>query len=108
MSSSNPKFEMRALIIIVPFAAAFLLGCMCICKYKVYLWTLKKDDSESDAGPKVADVKAHPKKSSNSAQDKGPVSADPETGYMRGAESESDSILIGDSGKGANRKSFCT
>lgn len=105
MSDSNPKFNMGALIIIAPFAIAFVAGCLCICKHKMFLWRLKKDDSESDAGPKVADIKTLPKKGGNSA-DKYDEPSDAEAGNMRGAESESDSILIAD-GKGGNRKSFC-
>lgn len=104
MSSSNPKFEMRALIIIVPFAAAFLFGCLCICKHKVFLWTLKKDDTDSDAGPKIVQVKTD---ASKNGADKYEVPADPEAGNFRGAESESDSSFLADSGKGGQRKSFC-
>lgn len=100
------KFETRALIIIIPFGAALLLGLLFICKHKFYLWTLRKDDSESDtgAGSKV-DAK-NPKVVSNGAGKLYAAPADLESGN-KGAESESDSVLIAQPGKSANRKSFC-
>lgn len=35
------KFEIRVLGIIVLFVVVFLIGFLCICRYKFFLWRLK-------------------------------------------------------------------
>lgn len=96
------QFEIRALFLIVPFAAAVLLGCLCICKHKVELWRMKKDDPEEPpAQPKL--VVANAKKASPDV-DKHESPSDTEAGN-RGAESESESEYILEPGK--PRKSLC-
>ena len=105
VTMSSTSFQIGALIIIVPLAAAFLCGCLCICKHRFYLWTLRRDDSESDAGPKILAQVKNPKKVDNAEKYVAP--ADQETGIMKGAESESELAMIRESGKNATRKSFC-
>nr|PNR36321.1 hypothetical protein PHYPA_022172 [Physcomitrium patens] len=99
MSTSKSKFEMRALIIIVPFGAAFLLGILCIFRHKFFLWRLSKNDPESTtAEPKIDAANAN---KVNLYQ----APSNPESG-ISGIESESDSALIAQSNK-AGRKSLC-
>lgn len=93
-------FEIRALYIIIPFSVALLLGCVCICKQKIYLWSLKADDPEDPPAPKLVVTNV---KRMNVDAEKYEIPSDSEVGTNRGAESESDSIL--EPGKG--RKSFC-
>lgn len=92
-------FQLKALYIIVPFSVALLLGCIFVCKHKIYLWSLKADDPEEPTAPKLVVTNV---KKMNLDVEKYEIPSDSEMGN-RGAESESDSIL--ESGKG--RKSFC-
>lgn len=102
------KFEIRALGIIVPFAAAFLIGFLCICRHKFFLWRLKgNSDSEQASaagGPASKPEAAKHKKTVSIDVDKYEAPSDCEAGN-RGAESESDSILMADPEK--SRKSIC-
>lgn len=94
-------FELRALFIIVPFAVAVLLGCVCICKHKVELWRMEKDDPEAAPGASKL-VAANARQAASKDAEKAEAPSDGEAGN-RGAESESDSILE----PGKARKSFC-
>lgn len=94
------QFDLRALYVIVPFSVALLLGCICILKHKIFLWSLKAEDPEDPSTqPKLVVAKKQPNLDAEKYE--APMS-DGEAGN-RGVESESDSIL--DPGKG--RKSFC-
>lgn len=94
-------FELKALFIIVPFAVAVLLGCICICKHKVELWRMEKDDPEAAPGASKL-VVANARKAATQDADKLEAPSDSEVGN-RGAESESHSILE----PGKARKSIC-
>nr|PNR41392.1 hypothetical protein PHYPA_018795 [Physcomitrium patens] len=96
------QLKMRALIIIVPFAAAFLVEILCIYRHMIFFWSLRKDESESDAtGSKV--VTKNVKKGSLIA-DKYCANAKYDNGFV---ESKLDSILMVQLRKGGC-KSLCT
>lgn len=94
------KFDLRALYVIVPFSVAILLGCLCICKHKIFLWSLKAEDPEDP--PTGAQKFGAARNPTHDGEKYNEAPSDGEPGN-RGAESESDSIL--EPGKG--RKSFC-
>ena len=36
-------FGVEALLIIIPFGVAVVFGCLCICKYKISLWRIRRN-----------------------------------------------------------------
>lgn len=100
------KFEMRVLIIIILFGVVFFFGLLFICKYKFYLWILRKDDFEFDIGVGFkVDVK-NLKVVSNGVGKLYVVFVDLEFGN-KGVELELDFVLIVQLGKSVNCKFFC-
>nr|PNR63118.1 hypothetical protein PHYPA_001543 [Physcomitrium patens] len=48
-------FEMKALGTILPFAIGFLIGVLCICRHKIFLWSLRgKNEPEQPAAAAAA------------------------------------------------------
>lgn len=85
------KFELWVLYIIVLFVVVILLGFICICKYKIFLWILKvEEDFEVLIGLKFVVVNV--KKGNQFDVEKYEVLFDGEMGN-RGVELELEFIL---------------